>query len=90
MLVLITALRRLPRYSPFFNITENAISCVKAAAKRAILAEIQNVDIAKENQITLHEHRSRILERVIVPYGNKCQQWSNHSMRYVQRAINLD
>lgn len=88
--------RSLPRYSPFLNITENAISCLKSAAKRCISSpqmqrEFANRERAKAEGITLQQLRLQTLRQVIT--GNldvltqeKCHNWYGHSLTYMNRC----
>ena len=83
-------IKPLPRYSPFLNITENAISCLKSAAKRSISSpemqqEFANRQKAKEEKITLQQLRLRGLRRVTednlhVLTQEKCASWFGHSL----------
>ena len=89
--------RHLPPYSPFLNMTERAISCLKAALKRSlgnrnIQAELGNREIPHNLGINLQEHRLRILQRLLEENmgeitQQKCQQWHNFSMQYVPRCL---
>ena len=86
----------LPRYSPFLNITENAISCLKSAVKRQISSrEVQiqfaNGDAARQEGITLQELRLRILtekiqQNINVITREKCAAWFGHSLTYIDRC----
>jgi len=90
----------LPRYSPFLNITENAISCLKSAAKRQISSpevqtELANRDRARQEGITLQEQRLRILiEKVLnslhMITREKCAAWFCHSLTYIDRCRATD
>ena len=83
-----------------FFITEMAINCVKAEAKRALstpeqLAETMNRDVAHQLGLTLHEYRSRILEHILTKSleaitPDKCRNFLTHSLRYVPRSLALE
>ena len=60
----------LPRYSPFLNMTEMAISCLKAHCKRklsepSIQVRLSSHQLAAAQGMTLHAHRSSILKGTI-------------------------
>ena len=87
----------LPRYSPFLNPTEAAISSLKAAVKRhlndpGMQSAFSDHEAARQQRITLHEHRLQLLRQAIV--GNihvltvdKCVRWHGHSMTYIQKCL---
>lgn len=89
--------RPLPRYSPFLNITENAISALKSAVKRkltepALQLMLNNRTAAYEQGQNLHQHRLGILSSFIqselsVLTQHKCQRWYEHSTAYLVRCI---
>lgn len=92
----IHSLRPLPRYSPFLNITEMAISCVKSALKRRLSSpEIQTSfsdrERARAEGITLQQLRLNILKRLVeenvgVITREKCSNWFGHSLTYMDRC----
>ena len=86
----------LPRYSPFLNITKNAISCLKSAVKRQISSpemqrEFANRERARGEGITLQQLRLRGLKQAItdnlhVITRDKCSAWFGHSLTYMDRC----
>lgn len=93
-------LKTLPKYSPVFNPTENAISCLKATLKRsmsspAIQQELRDEHVARQMGLTLHQHRCNVLTREMTTSletitRDKCRQWFNHCMRFVPAALRMD
>lgn len=60
----------LPRYSPFLNITENAISALKSAVKRSLTdpfvqLELNSPTAASEHGSSLHQHRLQVLSSIL-------------------------
>lgn len=92
--------RAQPRYSPFLNITENAISALKSAVKRrltepALTLELNDRETAALNGQSLHQHRLSILRSVIeselpVITERKCSNWYEHMTSYLPRCIDRD
>lgn len=90
-------LKTLPRYSPFLNMTERAISCLKSDVKRRLTEPAVQVAFcdhtaARAEGITLHSHRMKILKyhieqamESITPA--KCFSWSNESLRYFEKCL---
>ena len=86
----------LPRYSPFLNITENSISCLKSAVKRRLACpEVQRTfsdrERARMQGITLQKLRLNILKGIIeenvdVITRDKCLRWYGHSLTYMDRC----
>lgn len=86
--------RALPRYSPFLNITENAISCAKSYAKQELSApetqvEISDRERAYRNGLTLHQHRMTILKNIVLNSlpqitALKCSAWFRKSLTYLE------
>ena len=91
--------RKLPPYSPFLNMTERAISSLKAALKRSlgepdIQRELGDREAARAEGIALQDYRLRILRRELernldVVTQQKCQQWNNRSLQYVPDCLQL-
>lgn len=87
----------LPRYSPFLNPTEAAISCLKSAVKRhltepSVQISFSDHDAARQQSRTLHEHRLALLREAIhthveVVTVEKCIGWHGHSMTYIQKCL---
>lgn len=94
------ALRFLPPYSPFLNMTERAISCIKAALKRSLSNTEEQTRLgdrhaASQRGITLQEHRLQILEQHLETTFEeitqaKCQGWHHQSLQYVPRCLQLE
>jgi transposase len=83
----------LPRYSPFLNITENAISALKAAAKQylaepAFQALMSNTNAAATVGYSLQAFRLLRLKEIIVNClptitQAKCANWHNGVLAYI-------
>ena len=96
----IHTIKPLPRYSPFLNMTERAISCLKSDAKRRLTDPQVQVLLgdrvaASTAGLTLHRHRMKILRGKvedalpsITPF--KCHQWHSHSLTYIEKCLNKD
>ena len=90
-------LKTLPRYSPFLNMTERAISCLKSDVKRhltepSVQAIFSDHDAARAAGLTLHRHRMDVLRQHIEQAmesltPSKCFSWNNESLRYFQRCL---
>lgn len=93
-------MKPLPAYSPFLNIVEQAISCLKAAIKAHLSRPEQqramgDRDEARRQGIPLGELRKRLLLRATTRNINsitahKCMQWYNHMQTYLPRCLNRD
>ena len=89
--------RALPRYSPFLNIAENAISALKSAVKRrltepGLAVELSDQQAAQLNGRSLHQHRLSILRGIIeselpVITQQKCRNWYEHMTPYLPRCM---
>ena len=90
-------LKTLPRYSPFLNMTERAISCVKSDVKRKLTepsaqAAFSDHVAAAAEGITLQRHRLNLLKHQIEEAMNsvtpaKCFGWNNQSLRHFQACL---
>lgn len=90
----------LPRYSPFLNITENAISCLKSAVKRQLTSldvqrSLSDHERATREGVTLHRLRLNILRGIIAENINvitqtKCAKWFAHSLTYMDRCRDFE
>ena len=90
-------LKTLPRYSPFLNMTERAISCLKSDVKRRLTepsaqTAFNDQGTARAEGITLQRHRLNILKQHVVQAMEsitpaKCYAWNNESLRYFQRCL---
>ena len=87
--------RRLPKYSPFLNMAENAISCWKQAIKRS-LASRKDEFISPTGEIlngrTPQQFRFDIIYDIISSTAgdvtiSKCQSWYNHTTTYLPPCI---
>ena len=82
----------LPPYSPFLNITEQAISCLKAKVKSELTTP-QNVQIINNPPPgrPLHQWRMEQLQRIVEEMPTvtqvKWQNWYGHSFAYIPRCI---
>lgn len=93
-------LKPLPRYSPFLNIAENAISALKAACKQqlsepAMQARMHDSAAAHAVGMTQHAFRMTLLQTVITNClpaitQNKCVAWHNHVFTYVPRVLRYE
>ena len=91
-------LKRLPKYSPFLNSAENAISCWEAEFKKQISQRQREfIDISDEmrNGRTLNEYRFEkvrdileISKGVITP--EICRAWGNNVLTYLPRCLAFD
>ena len=95
-----TELKKLPPYSPFLNIVEQAISALKAAIKADISRpEIQqamcNRQEARRQGIPLGQYRTQLLlEALHRNVGTitvaKCGQWYRFMQTYIPRSMNRE
>lgn len=93
-------LRRLPKYSPFLNMTELANSALKAAVKRqltdpVVQARIHNREEAAAAGMTLQAHRLNILKNIVIESlptitPQKCRGWFQHCLTYTMRCLNQE
>ena len=95
-----TELKKLPPYSPFLNIVEQAISALKAAIK----ADISRPEIqqqmndradARRQGIALGNYRTQLLldalqRNVGTITAAKCGQWYRFMQTYIPRCINRE
>ena len=83
----------LPRYSPFLNVVEYAISAVKSAAKRSLSCpnvqrQFGNKELAMQRGMSLLQLRLSILrahveEALPSITPAKCSQWFGHTLSYM-------
>ena len=95
-----TELEKLPAYSPFLNIVEQAISALKASIKTDISrpevqARMGNRDKAIARGIPLGEFRTQLLlealQRLIGTITPaKCTQWYKFMQTYLPRCMNCE
>ena len=95
-----TELKMLPPYSPFQNIVEQAISCLKTAIKADISrSEIQrkmdNRDEARARGIPLGEFRTQQLlealhRNIDTVTAAKSVQWCRFMQTYLPRCLNRE
>ena len=95
-----TELKMLPPYSPFLNIVEQAISCLKAAFKADISRpEIQrrmdNRDEARARGIPLGEFQTQQLlealhRNIDTVTAAKCAQWNRFMQTYLPKCLNRE
>ena len=93
-----TELKKLPPYSPFLNIVEQAISSLKAAIKAdisrpEIQREMNNRDEARRQRIPLGHYRSQLLMETLqrnigTITVTKCTQLFCFMQTYLPRSIN--
>ena len=93
-----TELKKLPPYSPFVNIVEQAISALKAAIKADISRpEIQLLmgdrEAARNRQLPLGEFRTNLLLEALqrnigTVTAAKCGQWYRMMQTYLPRCLN--
>ena len=91
---------KLPPYSPFLNIVEQAISALKAAIKRdisrhAVQVEMGNWNGARNQDIPLGEFRQRLLleasdRNVGTITVQKCVAWYRFMQTYLPRCLNRE
>ena len=90
-------LRKLPPYSPFLNIVEQAVSALKATIKADIRPEIQvqmnDRAEARRQGLALGNHRTQFLLQALQRnIGTitvaKCGQWFRFMQKYLPRCIN--
>ena len=91
----IFTVRRLPKYSPFLNMAEHAISCWKQATKIS-LASRKDEFISPTAEIlngrTLQQFRFDTINDIISSTAgevtiSKCQSWYNHTTTYLPACI---
>ena len=95
-----TELKKLPPYSPFLNITEQAISSLKAAIKAdisrpEIQREMNNRDEARRQGIPLGHYRTQLLMEALQRNTGAitvaiCTQWFRFTQTYLPRRINKE
>ena len=93
-----TELKKLPPYSPFLNIVEQAVSALKAAMKAdisrpEIQEQMNNRAEARRQGIALGDFRTRLLlEALTRNIGTitvaKCGQWYRFMQTYIPRCLN--
>ena len=87
--------KRLPRYSPFLNMAENAISCWKQAIKNSLAIRRQEFIVPTDQQLqgrTLQAYRFDTIKDIInstagVITPSKCASWYNHTTTYLPACI---
>ena len=95
-----TKLKKLPLYSPFLNIVEQAISLLKASIKAdisrpEIQREINNRDEARRQGSPLGHYRTQLLMEALHSNAGtitvaKCTQWFRFMQTYLLRSINRE
>ena len=95
-----TELEKLPAYSPFLNIVEQALSALKAAIKTDISrpevqAQMGNGDKAIARGILLGEFRTQLLLEALQRSIDtitlvKCTQWYRFMQTYLPRCMNRE
>ena len=93
-----TELKKLPPYSPFWNIVEQAISSLKAAIKAdisrpEIQEQMNNRQEARRQGIALGNYRTQLLQQALqrnigTITAAKCGQWYRLMQTYLQRCLN--
>ena len=95
-----TELKKLPPYSPFLNVVEQAISSLKAAIKAdisrpEIQREMNKRDEARRQGIPLGHYRTQLLMEALQRNAGtitvaKCTQWFRFMQTYLPRCINRE
>ena len=93
-------LKKLPPYSPFLNIVEQAISALKAAIKADISRpeqqeQMNNCAEARRQGIALGNYRTQLLhqalQRIIGTItAAECGQWYRFMQTYIPRCLNIE
>ena len=93
-----TELKKLPPYSPFLNIVEQAVSCLKAAIKADISrlhiqARMDDRDEARDRGLALGNFRTQLLLQALqrsigTITAAKCARWHKSMQTYLPRCIN--
>ena len=93
-----TELKKLPPYSPFLNIVEQAISSLKAAIKAdisrpEIQEQMNNREEARRQGIALGNYRTQLLQQALqrniaTITAAKCGQWYRFMQTYLPRCLN--
>ena len=93
-----TELKKLPPYSPFLNIVEQAISFLKAAIKAdisrpEIQEQMNNREEARRQGIALGNYRTQLLQQALqrnigTITAAKCGQWYRFMQTYLPRCLN--
>ena len=93
-----TELKKLPPYSPFLNIVEQAISSLKAAIKAdisrpEIQEQMNNREEARRQGIALGNYRTQLLQQALQQNigtitAAKCGQWYRFMQTYLPRCLN--
>ena len=93
-----TELKKLPPYSPFLNIVEQAISSLKAAIKADISCpkiqeQMNNREEARRQGIALGNYRTQLLQQALqrnigTITAAKCGQWYRFMQTYLPRCLN--
>ena len=90
-------LRKLPPYSPFLNIVEQAVSALKAAIKvdiscPEIQVQMNNRAEARHQRLALGNYHTQLLQALQRNIGTitvaKCGQWFRFIQTYLPRCIN--
>ena len=89
------AIKQLPRYSPFLNMAENAISSWKSAYKSQI-AEQMSIFINPSDTVragrSLHQYRIDKVSEIVCSTSSvitqqKCFEWYNHSLTRLPECL---
>ena len=93
-------LKKLPPYSPFLNIVEQAISSLKAAIKADIShpqtqEKMNNREEARRQGIGLGNYRTQLLQQALQQSigtitAAKCGQWFRFMQTYLPRCFNCE
>ena len=89
-------IKRLPKYSPFLSMLENAISCWKSAIKRNLAGRIDAFQNHPEFDVGgrfLPQYRFDTLRGILEATAcviTKCIGWYNHTMSYIPRCLLRD
>ena len=95
-----TELKKLPPYSPFLNIVEQAISSLKAAIKAdisrpEIQEQMNNREEARHQGMALGNYRTQLLQQALqrnigTITAAKCGQWFRLMQTYMPRCLNSE
>ncbi|XP_068701076.1 uncharacterized protein [Montipora foliosa] len=93
-----TELKKLPPYSPFLNIVEQAISSLKAVIKAdisrpEIQEQMNNREEARRQGIALGNYRTQLLQQALqrnigTITAAKCGQWYRFMQTFLPRCLN--
>ena len=95
-----TELKKLPPYSPFLNIVEEAKRSLKAAIKADInrpetQKQMNNREEARRHGIALGNYRTQLLQQALQRNSGtitaaKCGQWFRFMQTYLPRCLNSE